>query len=119
MNTAFEAELRQLRSEIDRIDRMLLGAIVQRVSISTSIAALKAGKDLPVLNPQREAEIIRDRCQMGAELGLPSECVGIVFRSVLELCRAVSSERITDQARTGGIHGTGENRSTLSTQSAS
>jgi chorismate mutase len=119
MSTAFDAELLQLRCEIDQIDRMLLEAIVRRVSISTSIATLKASKDLPVLAPQREAEIIRDRCQLGTELGLPPECVARLFHSVLELCRAVSSDKMTDRTSGGGVHGTGENRSALSTQSAS
>jgi len=118
MNT-FDVELRHLRSEIDQIDRMLLDAIVQRASISTNIAALKASRGLPVLNPQREADIIEDRCRIGAELGLPPESVGIVFRSMLELCRVVSSDRITDLVRTGGLHGTSENRSPLSAESAS
>ena len=119
MNSDFEAELRRLRLEIDRIDRMLLGTIVKRVSISISIATLKASKDVPLLNPLREAEIIQDRCQAGRELGLPSDLVGILFRGVLELCRGLSSEKIGGQLIEGGVHEPGENCSTRPPQSTS
>jgi chorismate mutase len=119
MNSPFEAELRQLRSEIDRIDRMLLGTIVQRVSISISIATLKASKDVPLLNPQREAEVIQDRSQTGSELGLPSDLVGILFRDVLDLCRGLSSEKIGGQLIKGGVHESGESCSTWPPKSTS
>lgn len=51
--------LEGLRAEIDRIDGEIHALIRERAAIVSKVGAAKAGTDLPVLHPAREAAILR------------------------------------------------------------
>ena len=54
-----EVELARGRTEIERLDKAIVGLLAERVAIGRRIGELKRAAGLPVLNPSREAEVIR------------------------------------------------------------
>ena len=48
----------ELRNEIDQIDRQLVQLFEKRMEVSTEIAAYKLANEIPVLDAQREKNVI-------------------------------------------------------------
>jgi chorismate mutase len=86
------AELGKTRHEIERIDRELVALLAQRVALGKSTAALKRAAGLPILDPQREAEVIRRAVTTAREHDLPVEAVREVFWHVVGLSRRAQEE---------------------------
>ena len=53
-------DLNDYREQIDQIDDQMLELFLKRMEISNDIAAYKKAHDLPILNRQRERDILRD-----------------------------------------------------------
>lgn len=67
-------DLTSLRNEIDEIDEKLLELLERRMEIVLQVAEYKREKGLPVLNEEREAQVIaRARQRAGAELADTAE----------------------------------------------
>ena len=81
------AELAQCRGEIEDLDRRLIGLLADRVALGKRTAALKTAAGLPILDPQREAEVIRRAVVTAREHDLPVEAVREVFWHVVGLSR--------------------------------
>lgn len=78
-------ELGRVRQDIDAIDKQLLPLFLQRMKCSERVAEIKRGSGTPVLNPQREQEILdRVRGQAG-EYG-PSAAA--LYAAIMEISRA-------------------------------
>ena len=86
------AELAQCRSEIEAIDRRIVGLIAERVAIGRKTAMLKRAAGLPILDPQREAEVIRRAVMSAREHDLPPEAVREMFWRVVGLSRRAQEE---------------------------
>ncbi len=82
-------ELQAQREEIARIDRALLELLAERVRVGRRVGELKRQAGLPVLDPKREAEVLRNITGMARALGLPSEPVRDIFWHVIGLARRV------------------------------
>ena len=54
-------ELSQIRLELDAIDQQLVGLFEQRMLLSRQVAEYKIEKGLPVLDAQREKQVIQSR----------------------------------------------------------
>lgn len=72
-----------LRALIDAVDHELLHLLARRNGIVAEIAAIKRRQHYPIRDPQREREIIDDRRQRAAALGLPADTVESMFRLML------------------------------------
>ncbi|CAN5535850.1 hypothetical protein BH09GEM1_BH09GEM1_01240 [soil metagenome] len=81
------AELAQCRSEIEDLDRRLVALLAERVALGKRTATLKKAAGLPILDPQREAEVIRRAVGTAREHDLPVEAVREVFWHVVGLSR--------------------------------
>ena len=81
------AELAQCRGEIEDLDRRLIALRAERVALGKRTAALKTAAGLPILDPQREAEVIRRAVVTAREHDLPVEAVREVFWHVVGLSR--------------------------------
>ena len=88
-----EVELARGRSEIERIDKAIVALLAERVAIGRRIGGLKRAAGLPVLNPGREAEVIRAVADMAREANLPAEPVREIFWRVVALSRQAQEER--------------------------
>ena len=81
------AELAQCRTEIEDLDRRLVALLAERVALGKRTATLKKAAGLPILDPQREAEVIRRAVATAREHDLPVEAIREVFWHVVGLSR--------------------------------
>ncbi|MEP7348025.1 MAG: chorismate mutase [Gemmatimonadaceae bacterium] len=88
-----EVELVRGRAEIERIDKAIVRLLAERVATGRRIGELKRTAGLPVLNPSREAEVIRAVAEMAREADLPVEPVREIFWRVVALSRQAQEER--------------------------
>jgi chorismate mutase len=69
-STTYERELKKLRDEINKQDRILLATMKNRFKIVKKVALLKKKYKLPILQKSRWKTIIEDRVVLGEKLGL-------------------------------------------------
>ena len=86
------AELAQCRAEIEEIDRRLIALLADRVTLGRRTATIKRSAGLPILDPQREAEVIRRAVRTAREHDLPVEAVREMFWHVVGLSRRAQEE---------------------------
>jgi chorismate mutase len=80
-------ELERLRAEIDAVDRAIVEAFARRVAIARQIGDLKEDAGQPVLDPSREAAVVRRAAERAREAGLDVEAVREVFWRLVGLSR--------------------------------
>ena len=81
------ADLARWRGEIEDIDRRIIALIAERLKVGKKTALAKRAAGLPILDPQREAEVIRRAGTAAREHELPSEAVREIFWQVVGLSR--------------------------------
>jgi chorismate mutase len=86
------AELALCRTAIEEIDRRLVGLLAERVALGRKTATLKRAAGLPILDPQREAEVIRRAVATAREHALPEEAVRQVFWHVVGISRRAQED---------------------------
>lgn len=84
-------DLLDLRKEIDRIDEQLIPLLIERMGISEKVAQYKFDRGLPVLNPQREQEILDN---VGEKCGEHGEAIKTVFAATMDASRALQHKII-------------------------
>ena len=80
--------LESLRARIERTDDALLVLLQRRMRLARAIGGAKLEAGLPVLDPAREARVVRRAATRARELGMPSEEVRSLFWSIIALCRS-------------------------------
>lgn len=78
--------LEQIRQEINDIDTQLLELFKQRMDCAKEVGEYKKANDIPVLNQQREDEILDSVAVKGGEYG-PS--ARLLYSNIMELSRAL------------------------------
>ena len=96
-----DSALSRLRRQIEGTDDALLGLIAQRVRLAREIGQHKHRARMPVLDPAREARVVRRIATQARELGLPGEEIRSIFWSIIALCRSEQIAPIS-AARTAG-----------------
>lgn len=86
------SELSACRADIERIDRQIVALLAGRVALGRRTATLKRAAGLPILDPQREAEVIRRAVGAAREHGLPVEPVRELFWHVVGLSRRAQEQ---------------------------
>ena len=86
-------ELAALRTEIERIDRALVAQIAERVRLAGRIAAAKKVLGLPILDPPREAFVVRRAGELAREAGIPDEDTRYLFWHLIGMSRRVQMEQ--------------------------
>jgi chorismate mutase len=86
------AALAECRSEIEELDRRLVALLAERVALGRRTALLKRAAGLPILDPQREAEVIRRAVVNARAHNLPVEAVREMFWQVVGLSRRAQEE---------------------------
>ncbi len=84
-------DLLDLRKEIDNIDEQLIPLLLKRMSIAEEVAKYKVKRGLPVLNEQREQEILQNVAQKCGEHG---ETIKTVFSATMDASRALQHKII-------------------------
>lgn len=90
-------ELKELRQQIDEIDRELVALFLRRMNCSAKIAEYKRNNKLPVLDSQREAALLeRVSALSGEELsGYTAE----LYRAILSLSREYQQSRLDSEGQ--------------------
>lgn len=84
-------DLLGLRKEIDEIDEQLIPLLLKRMSISEKVAQYKVERGIPVLNAQREQEILDN---VAAKCGDRGETIKTVFSATMDASRAIQHKII-------------------------
>ena len=84
--------LAQCRQEIAMVDSEILFLLRRRLDLAIKTGPLKRELGLPILDPAREATVIREAVESARKLGLPDEDVRDIFWHVLKLSRSAQQE---------------------------
>lgn len=80
-------ELANCRDEIERIDREIIGLLARRLTLGKRTGELKRVAGLPILDPTREAAVIRRVTSVARDAGLPPEPIREVFWQIVGMSR--------------------------------
>lgn len=84
-------DLLELRNEIDKLDDELIPLLLKRMDISRQVAEYKVQNGIPVLNEQRELEILED---VASKCGEQGEVLKTVFSAIMDASRALQHKII-------------------------
>jgi len=79
-------DLLELRKEIDEIDDELIPLLLKRMSVSEKVAKYKVERGMPVLNSEREQQILDD---VAKKCGKQGETIKTVFAATMDASRAL------------------------------
>lgn len=82
----------RLRAQIAALDEKIVQCMAERVELAGRIGVLKRDVGVGVLDPGREAAVIRHAVAVAREHGLPIEPVREIFWTLMELCRTAQVE---------------------------
>lgn len=88
--------LEDCRKKIDVIDREIMALLNQRAEIVREVGQIKAKAGLPIVDWNREIEILRWVAQENEGV-MADEAAARIFRRILQESRQIQSELIEDQ----------------------
>lgn len=86
-------ELAQCRDEIERIDNEIITLLARRLTLGKRTGDLKRSAGLPILDPTREAAVIRRVSEKARDAGLPSEPVREMFWQIVGMSRRAQEQQ--------------------------
>jgi chorismate mutase len=86
------AELGECRVAIEELDRRIVALLAERVAIGRRTATLKQAAGLPILDPAREAEVIRRAVGTARDHDLATEPVRAIFWHIVGMSRRAQEE---------------------------
>ena len=89
-------ELSEIREQINTVDEQLLALFLQRMELSEAVAAYKNEHHLPILNKQREREIL---AKVTERAGDKERYAYHLFSTLMELSRSRQAELISAPTR--------------------
>lgn len=84
-------DLIELRKQIDEIDEQLIPLLLKRMEVSKGVAEYKAARGIPVLNEQREQQILENVAEKCGEQG---EAIKTVFSAAMDASRELQHKII-------------------------
>ena len=85
-------ELARLRGEIERVDHQLIALIAERMRLAREVGPCKQALGQPILDPPREAAVVRRAGELARQAGVPDEDVRYLFWHLVGLCRRAQLE---------------------------
>jgi chorismate mutase len=86
------AELARCRDEIERIDNEVISLLAKRLALGKRVGEMKRLAGLPILDPTREAAVIRRISGVARDAGLPSEPIREVFWQLVAMSRRAQED---------------------------
>jgi chorismate mutase/prephenate dehydrogenase len=87
------AELERLRQQISEVDERLIRTIGERRDLVLQVGRAKEVLGIPVLDPGREAQVVRVAVERARELGLDVEMTRDVFWRIIAAARSAQTSR--------------------------
>ncbi|NUQ81614.1 MAG: chorismate mutase [Bacteroidetes bacterium] len=86
-------EMDALRQQIDELDRQLVRILNERAQLANQIGEVKKRLKLPVYNPQRETEVMKN--VTGHNPGpLPEDAIRRLFERIIDETRRLEREHV-------------------------
>lgn len=85
-------QLESLRVQIEQIDRDIVGLIARRVALGRAVGEAKRSLGATILDPAREAAVVRRAGTLARDAGLADEDVRDIFWHVIALSRRAQLE---------------------------
>ena len=87
-----KSELARCRAEIERIDDTIIRLLAERLAIGKRTGTLKRAAGLPILDPTREAAVIRRVSAVARDAGVPVEEVREIFWQIVGMSRRAQEQ---------------------------
>lgn len=91
-------DLQDIRAEIDALDRQLTELLCRRMDCSLRVADYKAAHKLPVLNEERERQVLdevrRDAAALDDQGAGYAGAAAVVFSTMMDVSRALQHRRL-------------------------
>jgi chorismate mutase len=84
--------LAKCRAEIGEIDHQIISLLRKRLDLALKTGKLKRELGLPILDPEREAAVIRTAVEAARTEQLPEELVREIFWRILGMSRGAQQE---------------------------
>jgi chorismate mutase len=88
-----EQELERLRDRIIDVDDRLIRTIGERRQLVLEVGRVKALLGLPVMDPRREAQVVRNAAARARDLGVDEEMTRDVIWRIIASARAIQEGR--------------------------
>lgn len=85
-------ELNRIRAQIEAVDRDIIRLISERVALARRVGDAKRAAGVPVLDPAREAAVVRRAGALAREFQLEDEDVRYIFWHLIGLSRRAQLE---------------------------
>lgn len=86
-------QLREVRRQIDTLDRELMRLLVARASLARSELAAKQQLGTPVVDPEHERALLALRRQWAYARGFETEAIAAIFAAVIAFSRGLQGVR--------------------------
>jgi chorismate mutase len=86
------AQLRACREDLENVDREIIALIGKRLTLARRTAGLKRAASLPILDPKREAVVIRNAVSHARKLSVPEEPVREIFWHIVGMSRRIQEQ---------------------------
>ena len=106
--------LEEIRQNIDSIDRQLLELFKQRMDCAKQVGEYKLEHKLPILNMERENEILDSVESKGGEYGYAAR---LLYSNIMELSRALQHDIVGSGREIRTLLETGESENTAAPES--
>lgn len=87
------SRLDRLRDTIAALDAELVDVLARRIATAAEIGRVKGALGLPVMDPAREAEVVRRAAELARDRGVDPELVRDVVWRVMHGARGVQGHR--------------------------
>ena len=86
------------RIELNLIDSKILQLVEKRIDICVVIGGIKAREGLAVCDPKREEQVYKTRQIWGAEHGLSSKFIRLLFKVIMSESKRMQRELLESMA---------------------
>ena len=86
-------ELNEIRLKIDEIDKALLPLFLERMACARQVAAIKKERGLPILNTDRENEILDHVAKQAGDYAGEAR---LLYTHIMELSRGLQHNLLED-----------------------
>lgn len=89
-------DIKYLRGQIDIIDRQMVSLFRQRMEVAKDVAAYKIANGVPVLDPERERQVLEAKAAMVEDPQLKTD-VAKLYETIMSMSRACQRRVMRDQ----------------------
>lgn len=89
-------ELVDYRKELDQLDKELIDVLAKRFLVNREVKRLKSLRNIPMIDPIREKEMIKSRRNYAKTLEIDPDFIEEIFWKVLEYVRGEKEEKTTN-----------------------